>query len=167
MGELDVAANGSHLLGLFEKLTYAGPHFCEQSRHGFLNVERLLAERVHQILVAVAVHGQEREVFGDQAYWKEADRQAYEARGVRYQINRRPNSRALLSDCWKKINCARSRTRARGEHPFRVVKHLWGFVKVRYRGLVKNLARAHAMFALANLYQVRHQLSPSAASCAL
>jgi hypothetical protein len=55
MGELDVAANGSHLLGLFEKLTYAGPHFCEQSRHGFLNVERLLAERVHQILVAVAV----------------------------------------------------------------------------------------------------------------
>ena len=55
MGELDVAANGSHLLGLFEKLTYAGPHFCEQSRHGFLNVERLLAERVHQILVAVAL----------------------------------------------------------------------------------------------------------------
>jgi hypothetical protein len=55
MGELDVAANGSHLLGLFEKPTYAGPHFCEQSRHGFLNVERLLAERVHQILVAVAV----------------------------------------------------------------------------------------------------------------
>ena len=55
MGKLDVAANGSHFLGLFEKLTYAGPHFCEQSRHGFLNVERLLAERVHQILVAVAV----------------------------------------------------------------------------------------------------------------
>ena len=61
----------------------------------------------------------------------------------------------------------RSRTRARGEHPFRVVKHLWGFVKVRYRGLVKNLARAHAMFALANLYQVRRQLLPSAANCAL
>ena len=113
------------------------------------------------------LHGQEREVFGDQAYWKEADRQAYEARGVRYRINRRPNSRAQLSARWKKINCARSRTRARGEHPFRVVKHLWGFVKVRYRGLVKNLARAHAMFALANLYQVRHQLLPSAANCAL
>src|SRR6266571_1521347 len=62
------------------------------------------------------LHGQEREVFGDQAYWKEADRQAYEARGVRYRINRRPNSRAQLSERWKKINCARSRTRARGEH---------------------------------------------------
>jgi IS5 family transposase len=37
------------------------------------------------------LHGRERGVFGDQAYWKEADRQAYEARGVRYRINRRPN----------------------------------------------------------------------------
>ena len=36
------------------------------------------------------LHGQEREVFGDQAYWKEADRQAFEARGVRYRMNRRP-----------------------------------------------------------------------------
>ena len=39
------------------------------------------------------LHGREREVFGDQAYWKKADRQAYAARGVRYRINRRPNSR--------------------------------------------------------------------------
>lgn len=113
------------------------------------------------------LHGQEREVFGDQAYWKEADRQAYAARGVRYRINRRPTSQRPLSQRWRMINRARSRTRARGEHPFRVVKHLWGFVKTRYRGLAKNLARAQTMFALANLYQVRYQLSPSAASCAL
>jgi len=113
------------------------------------------------------LHGQEREVFGDQAYWKEADRKFLEAWGMRYRINRRPTSKRPLSARWRMINRARSRTRARGEHPFRVVKHLWGFVKVRYRGLVKNLARAHTMFALANLYQVRHQLSPSAASRAL
>ena len=106
-------------------------------------------------------------MFGDQAYWKEADRQAYAAAGVRYRINRRPKPGAPLSAGWKKINCARSRTRARGEHPFRVVKHLWGFVKVRYRGLLKNLARAHTMFALANLYQVRHQLLQLGAKCAL
>src|ERR1700722_9483489 len=58
--ELDVAANSARLLGLFEKLTYCVPHFCEQSRHGFLNIERLLAERVHQILVALAVLDQLR-----------------------------------------------------------------------------------------------------------
>jgi transposase, IS5 family len=113
------------------------------------------------------LHGREREVFGDQAYWKEAARQAYAARGVRYRINRRPNPRAPLSARWKQINRARSRTRARGEHAFRVVKHLWGFVTTRYRGLARNLARAHTMFALANLYQVRHQLRPRAADYAL
>jgi IS5 family transposase len=112
------------------------------------------------------LHGQEREVFGDQAYWKEADRQALEARGVRYRMNRRPNGKEPLSERWKRINRARSRTRARGEHPFRVIKHLWGFAKVRYRGLAKNLARAQTMFALANLYQVRNRLLPAAASCA-
>jgi IS5 family transposase len=47
-----------------------------------------------------------------------------------------------------------------------VVKQLWGFVKVRYRGLLKNLARAHPMFGLVNLYQVRHQLLPSGVSYA-
>jgi IS5 family transposase len=111
------------------------------------------------------LHGQEREVFGDQAYWKEADRQAFAARGVRYRINRRPN-RSPLSQRWRLINRARSRTRACGEHPFRVVKQLWGFTKVRYRGLAKNLARAQTMFALTNLYQLRRQLLAIGARCA-
>jgi IS5 family transposase len=113
------------------------------------------------------LHGQEREVFGDQAYWKEADRQGFEARGVRYRMNRRPKAKQPLSERWKKINRARSRTRARGEHAFRVIKQLWGFAKVRYRGLAKNLARAQTMFALANLYQVRRELLPAGARCAL
>jgi IS5 family transposase len=110
------------------------------------------------------LHGQEREIFGDQAYWKEADRRAFEDRGVRYRINRRPTSQRPLSERWRMINRARSRTRARGEHPFRVIKQLWGFAKVRYRGLAKNLARAQTMFALANLYQLRRQLLPLGAS---
>jgi len=106
------------------------------------------------------LHGQEREVFGDQAYWKEDDRAFLESWGVRYRINRRP-SRRPLSKRWRMINRARSRTRARGEHAFRIVKQLWGFAKVRYRGLAKNLARAQTMFALANLYQFRRELLPT------
>ena len=111
------------------------------------------------------LHGQEREVYGDQAYWKQGDREAFEARGVRYRMNRRPVGKTPLSERWKRINRARSRTRARGEHAFRVIKQLWGFAKVRYRGLAKNLARAQTMFALANLYQLRHQLIPARARC--
>ncbi len=134
--------------------------------------------RVHRVVATNAaaaditqlnelLHGEERSVFGDQAYWKEADRQQFEAAGVRYRMNRRPAGRQPLSERWKQINRARSRIRARGEHPFHIVKRLWGFAKVRYRGLAKNLARAQTMFALANLYSVRHQLMPAAARCAL
>jgi IS5 family transposase len=104
------------------------------------------------------LHGEETVVYGDQAYWKEADRAAYEARGVRYRMNRRPTHSRPLTARERAINRARSRTRARGEHPLHVVKRLWGFAKVRYRGLAKNLARAWTMFALANLYMVRRQL---------
>jgi len=112
------------------------------------------------------LHGQESELFGDQAYWKEADRKAFSARGVRYRINRRP-TRKPLSERWRMINRARSRTRACGEHAFRVVKQRWGFTKVRSRGLAKNLARAQTMFALANLYQLRRELLPAEARCGL
>ena len=114
------------------------------------------------------LHGEETVIYGDQAFWKEADRQAFEAQGVRYRINRRaPGGNKDLSWRWRKINRARSRTRARCEHPFRVLKQLWGFQKTRYRGLAKNLARAQTMLALANLYAVRDRLLPPEAKCAL
>jgi transposase, IS5 family len=48
-----------------------------------------------------------------------------------------------------------------------VVKRLWGFTKVRYRGLAKNLAKAYTLFALANLYLVRGRLLPAGAACVL
>ncbi len=114
------------------------------------------------------LHGEETVLYGDQAYWKEEDRKAFEAKGVRYRVNRRaPGGNKNLSERWRKINRARSRTRACCEHPFRIVKQLWGFNKTRYRGIAKNLARAQTMFALANLYAHRHSLMPPAARCAL
>jgi transposase, IS5 family len=137
-------------------------------RRGIVHTVRATAAGVSDITqLPDLLHGQEREVFGDQAYWKEDDRRFLEARGMRYRINRRPTSKRPLSERWRMINRARSRTRARGEHAFRVVKQLWGFAKVRYRGLAKNLARAQTMFALANLYQVRRQLLPTEAKWAL
>jgi IS5 family transposase len=114
------------------------------------------------------LHGEERVLYGDQAYWKEADREAFEAQGVRYRVNRRaPGGNKNLSHRWRKINRAHSRTRARCEHPFRVIKQLWGFQKVRYRGIAKNLAQAQTLFALANLYAVRHHLLPPEGECVL
>lgn len=56
--------------------------------------------------------------------------------------------------------------RARVEHAFHVVKRLWGFSRVRYRGLAKNTARLYTSFALANLYLLRRRLLPPRWTCA-
>lgn len=111
------------------------------------------------------LHGEERVLYGDRAYWSERDRQLCEAAGVRYRVNRRGTTQHPVSERWRQINRARSRVRARGEHAFHVVKTLWGFTKVRYRGLAKNTVRTFAAFALANLYLVRYRLGAREATC--
>jgi transposase, IS5 family len=111
------------------------------------------------------LHGQERELYGDQAYWSVLHRQAARERGVRYRVNRRPQPGYPLTATQKRLNRLRSATRARGEHAFQVVKHLWGFTKVRYRGLAKNTARLFSCFALANLYLLRRRLITPQGRC--
>lgn len=113
------------------------------------------------------LHGQEKELFGDQAYWSEFHRQCAREAGVRYRVNRRGTRSKPLSDHQKAINRLRSQARARGEHAFHVVKRLWGFSKVRYRGLAKNTARLFTAFALANLYLLRRRLLPPGEACLL
>ena len=113
------------------------------------------------------LHGGETELYGDQAYWSAQDRRDCEAAGIRYRVNRRPTKKTPLSARWRAINRARSRRRAFGEHPLLVVKHLWRFTKVRYRGLAKNAARVLAIFGFANLYRMRYRLLPRGAVCAL
>ncbi len=106
------------------------------------------------------LHGQEGTLYGDQAYWKADHREQWQLEGGKYRVNRRGTKKRPLTESEKAINQTRSRHRAMGEHPFHVVKHLWGFVKVRYRGIAKNAARAFSMFALANLYRLRKRLLP-------
>ena len=102
------------------------------------------------------LHGEETTLYGDKAYYKADHKEHWEASGGKYRVNKS----GKRTPKWDKINAARSRVRARGEHIFRVVKCQWGFTKVRYRGLMKNTTRILATFALANLYQVRHRLLP-------
>jgi IS5 family transposase len=113
------------------------------------------------------LHGEETEVYGDRSYWSEEHRWLCRQTGIRYRVNRRGKRGRDLTPAQKLINRSRSQTRAFVEHPFNVVKRLWGFTKVRYRGIAKNLAKAYAMFALANLYLVRRRLMPPGARCAL
>jgi len=113
------------------------------------------------------LHGEEKELYGDQAYWSEDHRQHCKHAGIRYRVNRRAKPGTNLTEHQKLVNRSRSRRRAWGEFPFHVVKRLWGFAKVRYRGINKNTVRAFAMFALSNLYLARRRLMPQGTSCVL
>jgi IS5 family transposase len=67
-----------------------------------------------------------------------------------------------LTEEEKETNRLRSKTRSRGEHIFLVAKKIFGFSKVRYKGLTKNTNFAFVLFALSNLYMVRRDLLASA-----
>jgi IS5 family transposase len=104
------------------------------------------------------LHGEEEAVYGDKAYVSEEKKKEYEARGVKWCVNLKANRGHQLNQEEVECNHKRSQIRAKGEHAFMVVKHLWRYQKVRYKGLYKNAVQVFSLFALANLYLVRHEL---------
>jgi IS5 family transposase len=103
-------------------------------------------------------HGEELAIYGDKAYASEEKKKEYEARGVQWLVNLKANRGHQLTQEEVEYNHKRSQIRAKGEHAFLVVKHLWHYQKVRYKGLYKNAVQVFSLFALANLYLVRHDL---------
>jgi len=63
-----------------------------------------------------------------------------------------------VDELQKKKNRSKSSVRVKVEHPFRILKRVFGFDKVRYRGIAKNHHRLCANFALVNLYMHRKRL---------
>ncbi len=104
------------------------------------------------------LHGEEEAVYGDKAYADATRRTAFEERGVKWCVSRKANRGSTLSEEDRQFNRQASKTRARGEHAFRVVKCQWGYTKVRYRGIAKNAAQLFTLFGLANLYMMRRKL---------
>ena len=109
------------------------------------------------------LHGKESVVHGDRGYYSHDAVEFLRGHGIRARLQKRAASGHPLSRAEKARNRKWSRARAFVEHPFHVIKRLWGFAKVRYRGLAKNTARVFALLALANLYRVRYQLMPRGA----
>jgi IS5 family transposase len=106
------------------------------------------------------LRGTETAVYGDQAYDSAEIEAALVKDGVKYRIQKRGKRTKRKQEG----NRARSRVRSMVEHPFHVVKQLWGYTKVRYRGLEKNTAQLYTLFALSNLYRMRYRLCPRLAS---
>ena len=101
---------------------------------------------------------EELAVYGDKAYANEGKKREYEAKGIERCINRKANRGQQLTQKDKDYNHRQSQIRAKGEHAFLVVKHLWHYQRVRYKGLYKNAVQVFSLFTLANLYLVRHDL---------
>jgi IS5 family transposase len=61
----------------------------------------------------------------------------------------------------RETNRTKATVRAKVEHAIGIIKRLFGFTKVRYRGLAKNTHRLLVTCALANLFLVRRRLLPT------
>lgn len=104
------------------------------------------------------LHGQERRVYGDSAYASQKALMQGKAPKAKDFTNERVRKAGQVDEAKQAKNRSKSKIRARVEHVFAVVKRLWGFTKVRYRGLAKNASRAFTALALANIYLARHRL---------
>lgn len=108
------------------------------------------------------LHGQESVAFGDAGY-QGVEKRSDSKADVTWCVAMRPDKRKTLNldsaadaliDKAEKIKAS---IRAKVEHPFRVVKRQFGFVKASYRGLKKNTAQLVTLFALSNLWIGAHQ----------
>jgi IS5 family transposase len=139
-------------------------HIGADADSGLVHTMRATSGNVHDVTEGNSLlHGEESVAFGDAGYQgieKRADAKA----NVTWHVAMRPGkSRALNKDneadaLIDKAEKLKAGVRAKVEHPFRVIKRQFGFVKVRYRGLKKNTAQLFTLFALSNLWMVRGKL---------
>ena len=104
------------------------------------------------------LHGDETRVWGDQSYRGQRDVIREHAPKARDFTQRRYRFKGVVDEIERAKNRSKSRVRARVEHVFGVIKRVFGFQKVRYRGLDKNAHRLFVTCALANLFVVRAHL---------
>ena len=117
------------------------------------------AANVHDSqLLGDLLHGEETRVWGDSAYTGQGEVMREHAPKAQDFTNQKGFRNRPLSDEDVARNRTKSRVRAKVEHPFLVLKRIFGFNKVRYRGLDKNANRLFVACGLANLYMARRQL---------
>lgn len=140
-------------------------HIGVDADSGLVHTVRGTSGNVNDVVEANSLlHGQETDVFADAGYQGAHKRPDAKA-DVQWHVAMRPGLRKLLDKAdpmdalTDQVERIKASIRAKVEHPFRVIKRQFGHVKVRYRGLAKNTAQLHTLFALANLWMVRKRLT--------
>ena len=139
-------------------------HIGADADSGLVHTVRGTSGNVHDVTAGNSLlHGKEQVAFGDAGY-QGIDKRPDAKADVTWHVAMRPGKRRMLNrgnaadallDQAEKLKAS---IRAKVEHPFRVIKRQFGYVKVRYRGLKKNTAQLFTLFALSNLWMVRGKL---------
>ena len=140
-------------------------HIAVDADSGLVHTVRGTAGHVADVAEGnTLLHGEETVVFADAGY-QGVDKRPDARPNAQWQVAMRPGKRKKLDKAnspidalMDKIEKCKASIRAKVEHPFRVVKRQFGFVKVRYRGLQKNTLQLKTLFALSNLWMARHRL---------
>ena len=134
-------------------------HIGVDSREGVVHSVCTSAASVADVhLLPDLLHGAERKVWGDAGYQGQSEAIREAAPHAQDMTCRRTKFKDYVDQVARRKNTTKSRVRAKVEHPFRILKRIFGFDKVRYRGLAKNHNRLCACFALVNLYLHRKRL---------
>jgi IS5 family transposase len=110
------------------------------------------------------LHGEEKDVFLDAGYIGADKREELKDRDVNWQIAMKRGKLKAVSEesgfgqLLRKLESLKASIRSKVEHPFHIVKNLFHYKKVRYKGLEKNTAQLHTLFALANLMIAKRKL---------
>jgi IS5 family transposase len=134
-------------------------HVGVDSRTKLIHAMTTTAANVHDAhLLGQLLHGGETRVYGDQAY--RGQKAAIRARApkAREFTNRRYRHRGIVDELERAKNRTKASIRAKVEHSIGVIKRVFGFTKVPYRGLAKNTHRLWVTCGLANLFIARQRL---------
>ena len=104
------------------------------------------------------LHGDETSVWADRGYVSAEREAAFTGPGKVWGVMRKAQKGSDLHPIDARINRIIAMVRGKVEHPFRVIKRQFGYMKTRYRGLAKNRAQLFTLFALGNLFLVRRRL---------
>ena len=113
---------------------------------------------------AEVLHGEEKTVYLDKGYTGVEKREELKDRDIDWVVAKKPGKRkaipqdSKLGPLLRRLESVKASIRSKVEHPFHIVKNLFGHRKVRYKGLKKNTAQLHILFALANLVIAKRQL---------
>ncbi len=132
--------------------------------NGLIHSIETTSANVHDLTPAAELlHGEETVVYADSGYQGIEKREEMKGKAIGFRVAMRPGKRRALPDTPEGrlddlIETAKAHIRAKGEHPFRVIKRQFGFQKTRLRGMLKNGCKVNVLASLANLFMARHLL---------